>query len=299
MSKNDPSPQTTISQESSLQGIGLHTGNPVRLTFRPAPPNTGIRFFRTDLPGTPVIPARLGYVVTTVRGTNLGLGEAKVHTVEHVLSAATGAGVDNLDVLVTANEPPAMDGSALPFYKALLKAGIKYYPRFPKRRLNIPDEVTYDDGKGTFYRATPSDQFEINATLIHDHPLVPKLTYGMTVDLASYAVEIAPARTFCFEHEVAYLQSQGLAQGGSLDNAVVIGRDRFHTNAEGLRFKDEFVRHKILDLIGDLTLIGRPLFNLKIEAVRCGHAHNIEFAKKLDAAGMRSRRKSRSAAAAT
>jgi UDP-3-O-acyl N-acetylglucosamine deacetylase len=298
MPKDNLSPQTTLSQETSLQGIGLHTGNPSKLTFRPAPPNTGIRFFRTDLPGAPMIPARLAYVITTVRGTNLGLGEAKIHTVEHVLSAATGAGVDNLDVLVTTNEPPAMDGSALPFYKALLKAGLKHYPRFPKRRLHIPDEFTYEDGKGTFYRATPSERFEIQATLIHDHPLVPKLSLSVAIDLSSYAVEIAPARTFCFEHEVAYLQSQGLAQGGSLENAVVIGKDRFHTNAEGLRFKDEFVRHKILDLIGDLTLIGRPLLNLKIEAVRCGHAHNIEFAKRLNSAAMRMRRKPRAAAAA-
>src|SRR4051812_15908487 len=133
MSRNNDYPQTTIRQEVTLQGVGLHTGNPSKLTFRPAPPNAGIRFFRVDLPGAPLIPARLAYVVTTVRGTNLGLGEAKVHTVEHVLSAATGAGVDTLDILVSANEPPAMDGSSLPFFKALLQAGLKYYPDFPKR----------------------------------------------------------------------------------------------------------------------------------------------------------------------
>ena len=292
MSKNEI-PQTTISQEISLQGIGLHTGNPSKLTFRPAPPNAGIRFFRTDLPGTPMIPARLAYVVTTVRGTNLGLGEAKVHTVEHVLSAATGAGVDNLDILVTANEPPAMDGSALPFFKALLQAGLKYHSDFPKRVLRISDEIRYADDKGTSYRAVPSDRFEIHATLLHEHPLVPKLEFEMTVDMTSYAAEVAPARTFCFEHEVAYLKSQGLAQGGSLENAVVIGKDRYHTNAEGLRFKDEFVRHKVLDLIGDLTLLGRPLMNMRIEAVRCGHAHNVEFAKRINASAMRLRKHSR------
>src|SRR5258708_5614241 len=141
MSKDSLSPQTTITQETSLQGIGLHTGNASKLTFRPAPPNTGIRFFRTDLAGSPMIPARLAYVVTTVRGTNLGLGEAKVHTVEHVLSAATGAGVDNLDILVSTNEPPAMDGSSLPRFKALLQAGLKYFPDFPKRVLEIPGEI--------------------------------------------------------------------------------------------------------------------------------------------------------------
>ena len=282
-------PQTTIAEEASLEGVGLHTGCKTKLTFRPAPANTGIRFFRTDLPGTPMIPARLGFVVATVRGTNLGLHEAKVHTVEHVLSAATGLGIDNLDILVTANEPPAMDGSALPFLSTLMQAGIKTLPDAPKRRLIIADEVTYED-KGSFYRAVPSDSFEVNATIIHDHPLVPKLSMSFRLDTDGYAAEIAPARTFCFEHEVQFLKSQGLAQGGSLDNAVVIGRDTFHTNAEGLRFPDEFVRHKILDLIGDLTLIGRSLMNVKIEAVRCGHAHNVEFAKLLNAAAAKLRR---------
>ena len=282
--------QTTIREEVSLAGIGLHTGNPSSLTFRPAPANTGIRFFRTDLPGAPMIPARLGFVLTTVRGTNLGLHEARVHTVEHVLSAATGLGIDNLDILVTANEPPAMDGSALPFFKALLRAGIQQFPEAPKRYLRIPDEVVYDDGKGTVYRATPCDHFEINATLLHDHPLVPKLSLTVRVDPETFAASIAPARTFCFEHEVQYLKSQGLAQGGSLDNAIVIGLDKYHTNAEGLRFPDEFVRHKILDLIGDLTLLGRSLFRMRIEAVRCGHAHNVEFAKRLNEAAVKLRR---------
>lgn len=281
--------QTTIAQEISLEGVGLHTGCKTQLTFRPAPANTGIRFFRTDLPGTPMIPARLAFVVATVRGTNIGLHEAKVHTVEHVLSAATGLGIDNLDILVTANEPPAMDGSALPFFKALLQAGIKTFPESPKRLLTIPSEVTYED-KGSTYRAVPSDRFEIDCTLIHDHPLVPKLSLNFKMDTDSYASQVAPARTFCFEHEVQFLKSQGLAQGGSLENAVVIGRDKFHTNAEGLRFPDEFVRHKVLDLIGDLTLIGRSLLNVKIEAVRCGHAHNIEFAKRLNQAATKMRK---------
>ena len=281
--KDRPQPQTTIREEASLQGIGLHTGSKSRITFRPAPANSGIRFFRPDLPGSPMIPARLGFVVATVRGTNLGLHEAKVHTVEHVLSAATGLGIDNLDILVDANEPPAMDGSAMPFFQALLKAGIERFPEAPKRRLEIAGEVVYED-TGSRYRAVPSDHFEIEATLLHDHPLLPKLTLKFRMDPEAYASQLAPARTFCFEHEVAYLRSQGLAQGGSLENAVVIGQDKFHTNSEGLRFPDEFVRHKVLDLIGDLTLLGRSLFRMKIEAIRPGHAHNIEFAKRLNQA---------------
>jgi UDP-3-O-acyl N-acetylglucosamine deacetylase len=281
--------QVTIKDEVTLEGVGLHTGNKCRITFRNAPANTGIRFFRSDLPGIPMIPARLAFVVTTVRGTNLGLGDAKVHTVEHVLSACTGLGIDNLDILTTANEPPIMDGSSLPFVEALLRAGLVELDA-PKRWLHLPHEVTYEAKDGAKYRAVPSDKFEIAATLIHDHPMMPKMTLSMNVDRESYLAEVARARTFCFEYEVAYLKSQGLAQGGSLENAIVIGKDKFHTNAEGLRFSDEFVRHKMLDLIGDLTLIGRPLFKMRIEAERLGHAHNVEFAKLLDQAAKKLRK---------
>jgi UDP-3-O-acyl N-acetylglucosamine deacetylase len=281
--------QVTIKDEVALEGVGLHTGNKCRITFRPAPANTGIRFFRADMPGIPMIPARLGFVVTTVRGTNLGLGDAKVHTVEHVLSACTGLGIDNLDILTTANEPPIMDGSSLPFVEALLRAGLVELDA-PKRWLHLPHEVTYTAKDGARYRAVPSDRFEVAATLIHDHPMMPKMTLTMSVDRESYLGEVARARTFCFEYEVAYLKSQGLAQGGSLENAIVIGKDKFHTNSEGLRFADEFVRHKMLDLIGDLTLIGRPLFKMRIEAERLGHAHNVEFAKLLDEAAKKSRK---------
>ena len=281
--------QATIKGEISLEGVGLHTGSKSTLTFRPAPANTGIRFFRTDLPGCPMIPARLNFVVATVRGTNLGLGEAKGHTVEHVLSACTGVGIDNVDVLVTASEPPIMDGSSLPFVEALLKAGLHYYPDAPKRWLHLPGEVVYEDGPAK-YRAVPSDRFEIKATLIHDHPMMPKMTLEMSVDTGSYLEMVARARTFCFEHEVAFLKSQGLAQGGSLDNAIVIGKDQFHTSEGGLRYPDEFVRHKTLDLIGDLTLIGRPLFRMRIEAECLGHAHNIEFAKRLREAALKMRK---------
>jgi len=281
--------QTTIKSEISLEGIGLHTGNYSKLTFRPAPANTGIRFFRTDLPDCPMIPARLHFVVATVRGTNLGLHDAKVHTVEHVLSACTGVGLDNVDILVSANEPPIMDGSSLPFVRALLKAGLQEFPQDAPRWLHLPGEVTYQDGLAK-YRAVPSDRFEIKATLIHDHPMMPKATFEMTVDRESYLAEVASARTFCFEHEIQFLKSQGLAQGGSLDNAIVIGKDKFHTNSEGLRYRDEFVRHKTLDLIGDLTLIGRPLFKMRVEAECLGHAHNIEFAKRLRDAALKMRK---------
>jgi len=285
-----PPQQTTLKNEVTLKGVGLHTGNRSQIVFRPAPANAGLRFFRTDLPDSPMIPARLEFVITTVRGTNLGLGAAKVHTVEHVLSACTGVGLDNADIFLDANEPPILDGSARLFVEALRQAGFAPLPS-PKRWQRIPHEVSYSDGAAR-YRAVPADDFSITATLIHDHPLMPKMTQTIRLDPATYLSEVAPARTFCFEHEVAFLRSQGLAQGGSLDNAIVIGKDKFHTSAEGLRFPDEFVRHKMLDLIGDLTLIGRPLFQMHIEAECLGHAHNVEFAKRLAAAAKTLRRKS-------
>ena len=282
-------PQMTLRSEFSLQGIGLHTGNRSKIVFRPAPANAGLRFHRTDLPGSPMVPARLDFVITTVRGTNLGLGEARVHTVEHVLSACTGTGLDNADIFVDANEPPILDGSAQPFAEAILAAGLLPQPG-AKRWQRIPGEVTYSDGAAR-YRAVPAEDFAITATLIHDHPLMPRMTQSFRFSPEAYLREVAPARTFCFEHEVAFLRAQGLAQGGSLDNAIVIGKDKFHTNSEGLRFPDEFVRHKMLDLIGDLTLIGRPLFGMHIEAECLGHAHNVEFAKRIAAAAKTLRRK--------
>lgn len=284
-----PGTQTTIASETVLEGVGLHTGNRSRLTFRPAPANSGIRFFRIDLPGNPMIPARLDFVVATVRGTNLGLNDAKVHTVEHVLSALTGLGIDNLDILVTANEPPIMDGSSLPFIKALLAAGLVHHAA-PKRVLHFDREISFSSGISK-YRAMPAERFEIQATLLHNHPLLSRQTLTLSIDTDTYIRELASARTFCFEQEVDYLRSQGLAQGGSLDNAIVIAKDRYLTNTEGLRFPDEFVRHKMLDLIGDLTLIGRPLFRMRIEAECLGHAHNIEFAKRLNAAATQMRDK--------
>ncbi len=288
-------PQTTLKKEVVLTGVGLHTGNASEIIFRPAPANAGLRFVRTDLPGAPSVPARLEFVVTTVRGTNLARGEAKVHTVEHVLSACTGIGLDNADIWVSANEPPILDGSALPFAQALLAAGLKPLAA-TKRWQRIPEELTYSDGPAR-YRAVPADAFEISATLVHKHPLMPRMSLTVKIDQETYLSQLAAARTFCFEHEVAYLRSQGLAQGGSLENAIVIGKDQFHTCAGGLRFPDEFVRHKIMDLIGDLTLTGRPLFKIRIEAECLGHAHNVEFAKRLNAAAASLRGKTASSEA--
>ena len=273
--------QTTIREAAPLSGVGLHTGNFCRLIFRPAPANMGIRFIRTDLPDSPAIPARVRYVVDTTRGTTLGIGKAVAHTVEHVLAACAGLGIDNLDILMDNNEPPATDGSAMPFLKALLNAGIKAQPHFPKRYLKIPEKVHYRSGYAV-YTAYPSDHFEIRCAILHDHPMLPKQMIHLKINPETFLNQIASARTFCFEHELAALRSMGLARGGSLENAVVIGADKFHTKKEGLVFEYEFVLHKVLDLLGDLSLVGRSLFKLRVEAIRCGHAHNVKFAGMLD-----------------
>lgn len=281
--------QTTIRQEAVIEGVGLHTGGKSKVVFRPAPANAGLRFFRMDLPGAPVIPARLGFVVDTVRGTTLGIGQARVHTVEHLLSAAAGLGIDNMDILLYGSEPPAADGSALPYVNSLLKAGLSPISDAPKRILQIPGPVRYEK-EGSSYAAYPSETFSVSCLLLHDHPMLPEQKLELEIDPQTFLNQIAGARTFCFEHEIEFLKSKGLAQGGSLDNAVVIGEDRIHTNEEGLRFKDEFVRHKMLDLLGDLTLAGRSLIRLRLEVVRCGHTHNIRFAGLLEEAARQLRK---------
>ena len=286
--------QRTIRKEATVDGIGLHTGAKCRATFRPAPPNAGIRFFRTDLPGTPMLPARLAFVAETHRGTTLRVDSAAVHTVEHVLSAATGLGIDNLDVALDAQEPPAADGSALPFVQALLGAGLENQPEGYQRTLHLPREVRYESGN-TRYIARPAKRFEILCTLEHEAPIALHQSLELAIDPEVYMGQIAGARTFAFEHELEYLKSHGLAKGGSLKNAIVISKGKIHTDGDaGLRYPDEFVRHKILDLIGDLTLIGRPLFAVRIEAHRCGHTHNIQFAKMLDEAAAKLRKDERS-----
>lgn len=280
--------QKTIAEPVSLEGTGLHTGNSCKITFRPAPPNSGIRFFRTDLPGRPCIPAKLLFVVDTARGTTIGINGTRIHTIEHVLAACSGLGIDNVDIEITNNEPPATDGSALLFLRALLTAGMKEQPDFPKRALRLSEPVVYESG-GIHYTAEPAASFQLQVTILHDHPILKKQSLRLEINPETFFREIAAARTFCFEHEIEFLRKQGLARGGSLDNAVVIGRDRIHTNPAGLRFPDEFVRHKLLDLVGDLYLLGRGI-QAKIRAVRCGHTHNIQFAKKLNEEAKKCRR---------
>ena len=270
--------QRTIAQESVVSGVGLHTGNPTTMRFLPAPPDTGIVFVRTDLPGRPAIPATIDHVIGVIRGTSLGLDGAQVHTVEHVCSAIFVLGIDNLRIELDANEPPVADGSAREFFQALRRAGLAGQDR-PKQVFSPSEPLTYRSNE-TEITLAPGPGLSIRCTLVFDHPMIGRQEADFTIDPDTYSREIAPARTFCFDYEVEALKRKGLARGGSLDNAVVIGMDRVYNKEKTLRFPNEFARHKMLDLIGDLSLLGRPLEG-RITAQRIGHGHNINFVRQL------------------
>lgn len=277
-------PQRTVARDAVYKGVGLHTGNKCQLVFKPAPADHGVVFVRTDLPGRPRLPAHHSIVSSVVRGTTLSLDgeknhEARVHTVEHVLSALFGLGIDNAVIEVDANEPPVADGSARPFWDALEAAGVATLDK--PRMFFQPDPLEYRAGE-TFYKVEPADALAIETTIHFKHPLIGEQTRAFTVTRESYLNEISRARTFCFDFEVEALKRQGLARGGSLDNAVVVGMDRIHNKEKSLRYPDEFVRHKTLDLIGDLFLLGRPLL-ARVQASRVGHGHNVNLVKKLAA----------------
>jgi UDP-3-O-acyl N-acetylglucosamine deacetylase len=269
--------RTTTKEAATIEGIGLHKGKPSRVTFLPATGATGYRFtgplFKEPLP------ARLDKVSGTVRGTNITDGAATIYTVEHLLSAAAGLGIDDLDIEITGEEPPAADGSALPFATALRKAGLKEKPEQARPELTLDGklEMSKDDIK---YCAYPSPGVSFRLTYDYPHKLVGRQTIDFVLTPEEYLVRVAPARTFGFSHELEALKKAGLALGGSLENAVVIAENEVLAKG-GLRFADEFARHKLLDLIGDLALAGLPLKNIRVEAERPGHAANVNFAKLL------------------
>jgi UDP-3-O-[3-hydroxymyristoyl] N-acetylglucosamine deacetylase/3-hydroxyacyl-[acyl-carrier-protein] dehydratase len=296
--------QRTVKKAVSISGIGLHTGNQCTLTFKPAPPDHGIRFARTDLPGSPAVIADIDHVVDISRGTTLRDGEALVHTVEHVLAALAGLQLDNVMVELDNNEPPVGDGSALPFVEIILEAGIEDQDA-DKFYLEIDTPMLYSEkDRGVDLVVTPSDDLRITYMIDYKNPSLGT-QYTTLQDLESeFVTDFAPARTFCFLSEVEALRDAGLIKGGGLDNAVVIydsdqgqievDRIRKAVNIKGeafvgktgiindipLRFVNEPVRHKALDLLGDLALIGAP-FKGHVLAARSGHKANVELAKRM------------------
>jgi UDP-3-O-[3-hydroxymyristoyl] N-acetylglucosamine deacetylase len=264
--------QRTLKSLVSASGVGLHTGNKVRLTLRPAPPDTGIVFRRIDLASPVSIPARAELIGESRLASTLVQGDVKIHTVEHLMSALGGLGVDNAYVDLDAAEVPIMDGSASPFVLLVQQAGIEAQAA-PKRFLRVTRRVEVRDGD-KWARLDPYEGFRLSFSIDFRHPVIERSTQSVTVDFAetSYLKEIARARTFGFMHDMEDLRDSGLALGGGLDNAVVLDDYRV-LNADGLRFADEFIRHKLLDAIGDLYLLGRPLL-AAFTAHKSGHALN-------------------------
>jgi UDP-3-O-[3-hydroxymyristoyl] N-acetylglucosamine deacetylase len=243
--------QTTISKPVDLVGIGLHKGVPVRLRIEPLEADRGIEFFRSDVNVS--IPLKPENVVDTQMATVIGKDGYFISTIEHMLSAVYAYGIDNLKVIVDADEVPVMDGSSASFCMLLDEAGIIELDA-PKKIMKITKEIIVKEGD-KYVKLSPSDDLKYDFTIKFSHPVIDQQSYTLNFTKAEYKEKISKARTFGFLHEVQYLRSKGLALGGSLENAVVLD-DKKVLNTEGLRFPDEFVRHKILDAIGDMSLLG-------------------------------------------
>ncbi len=271
--------QRSLKNEIRATGVGLHTGQKIFLTLRPAPVDTGIVFRRVDLNPVVEIQARAENVGDTTLSTTLVSGDVRISTVEHLLSAMAGLGIDNAIVEVSADEVPIMDGSAGPFVFLIQSAGIQEQ-NAPKKFIRIKKELTVTDGDKT---ATflPFDGFKVSFTIDFDHPVFKERKLSAAVDFSStsFVKEVSRARTFGFMHEIEYLRSKGLAKGGSVDNAIVVDKYRI-LNEDGLRYEDEFVKHKILDAIGDLYLLGNSLIG-EFRAVKSGHGLNNKSLRQL------------------
>ena len=264
--------QRTLKNEIRATGVGLHTGQKVYLTLRPAPVDSGIVFRRTDLDPVVDIPATAHNVGDTTLSTTLVHGGARVSTVEHLLSALAGMGIDNIIVELSADEVPIMDGSAGPFVFLIQSAGIQEQ-NAAKKFIRIKKPVHVQDGDKTA-SFLPYDGFKVTFSIEFDHPFFKDRKLDASVDFSStsFVKEVSRARTFGFMHEIEYLRSKGLAKGGSVDNAIVVDKYRI-LNEDGLRYEDEFVKHKILDAIGDLYLLGNSLLG-EYKAHKSGHALN-------------------------
>ena len=271
--------QRTLKSLVSASGVGLHTGQKVRMTLRPAPADTGIVFRRVDLPSPVDVPARAELVGEARLASTLVKGDVKIQTVEHLMSALGGLGVDNAYVDLDAPELPIMDGSAGPFVMLIQQAGLEQQAA-PKRFLRVLRRVEVTDGD-KWARLEPYDGYKLSFSIDFRHPVIERSTQSVSIDFAetSYVKEIARARTFGFMHDVEDLRDSGLALGGGLDNAVVLDEYRV-LNAEGLRFADEFIRHKLLDANGDLYLLGKPLL-AAFSAHKSGHALNNRLLRVL------------------
>jgi len=273
--------QRTIEKEVSLKGIGLHTACKVTAKFKPAEPDSGINFIRTDIASRPKIRACLENLLPQSRSprrTSVGKEGVEVHTIEHFLAALSGLGIDNITVELDNNELPGMDGSGIDFSEALTKAGPTEQDK--QRHYYTLKETIFVEENNTSIMALPSQDFKISYTVSYSHPLLKaqfkEIAFG---DPELFKAEIAPARTFCLEEEVTELQQQGMGLGADYNNTLVLGKNGVIKNK--LRYEDEFIRHKILDLVGDLYLLGQPI-KAHIIALKSGHPLNLKLLKRID-----------------
>ncbi|MEO6447420.1 MAG: bifunctional UDP-3-O-[3-hydroxymyristoyl] N-acetylglucosamine deacetylase/3-hydroxyacyl-ACP dehydratase [Gemmatimonadaceae bacterium] len=269
-------PRNTICRETTLEGTGLHMGLPSRMTFRPAPLGSGICFSRTDLPSSSPIRAHVAMAVESERRTQLGEGEQALHTVEHVLAAVTALAIDDLIIELDGPEPPIMDGSAGPFFRALQSAGIAPHGgRVEVLALNAPVRIEHGE---SWYEAFPADELSLEVSIDFPHPLVGRQSGRYRVTAEEFARELADARTFGFSHELEALRAKGLIRGGSTYNAILLGDEGVVENE--LRWPDEFVRHKAMDCVGDLALAGKRV-RARIVAHRPSHSGTVRLVREL------------------
>jgi len=268
--------QRTLASSVSCSGVGVHSGKAVNLDIHPAPENHGIKFVRKDLLDSPSISAHFNMVVDTSLATVIGYDGFIVSTIEHLMATFSGLTVDNALVEIDAYEMPIMDGSAGPFTDLILTAGIKTQA-VPRSYFRVQEPIELH-GEGKFVAIYPADRYRITGTIEFDHPMIKRQSCSFDISEASFSKQISRARTFGFLDEYELLKRFGLARGGSLDNVVVIAEDHV-MNPEGLRFPDEFVRHKILDCIGDFSLIGMPIIG-HVVVEKSGHAFNHTFLEK-------------------
>lgn len=269
--------QRTVAKPVNCSGVGIHSGKKVNLTIKPAPPNHGIKFIRTDLLDCPVISAHFNMVVDTSLATVIGFEGFIVSTIEHLMASFAGLSIDNALVEIDSYEMPIMDGSAYPFTSLIKASGIKELntPRY-FFVIKKPIELKKD---GKMVGVYPCSTYKITCTIEYDHPLINTQSYSVDVSDHIWENEISKARTFGFLHEYEYLKKNGLARGVTLENVIAID-DKDVVNKGGLRYQDEFVRHKILDCIGDFSLLGMPILG-HVVAEKSGHAFNHSFLKKI------------------
>lgn len=268
--------QQTLARPVQCTGIGVHSGRQVNLKILPAATNHGIKFLRTDLPGKPIVSAHFNSVVDTSLATVIGADGVIVSTIEHLMASFSGLCIDNALVELDGYEIPIMDGSAAPFTRLLQSAGLQRQEAL-RCYFIIRQPISLSEGAKSV-TVFPAAHYQISYAIDFDHPLIQQQDFSVVVTRETFDREISPARTFGFYYEIEYLKRYGLAQGGSLENAIVIDKDKI-LNTGGLRFTDEFVRHKLLDCIGDFSLLGMPLLG-HIVLKRSGHAFNHAFLEK-------------------